>query len=386
MKILLTGLSVRAMAESAVRSEYSVIALDAFGDLDLQRLCESYAVTRDFGLPYSPAALLTASERLSFEAVAYTSNLENYPGVVGRFERQRLLLGNPPEVLRRVRNWKALYGALAEGGFPTPATILSGNGRRPDPEHRWLVKPRRGGGGRQVGFWNSPDLPGSGFMLQQYLPGRALSASFVANGKEAVVLGLTEQLIGCPEFGASGFHYCGNLLPPTFRTNSGEAQAVVQQVRDIANLLTRQFGLVGVNGMDFILVEGQVWLTEVNPRYSASMELIEQAYGLPVFDLHVRSIRLGELPKFDLLQPAPDKANWPGGPFCGKAILYAEAEGQAPDTYEWLARGIKDVPHPGDPLAAGKPICTVLAQGATSEDCLNRLVTEAAALKGEIYA
>ena len=57
MKILLIGVSARGLAESAVNSGYSVIALDAFGDLDLQGFCESHALLRDFGIPYSAAGL-----------------------------------------------------------------------------------------------------------------------------------------------------------------------------------------------------------------------------------------------------------------------------------------------------------------------------------------
>jgi predicted ATP-grasp superfamily ATP-dependent carboligase len=38
MKILVAGVSVRAMVESAIRSGYLILALDAFGDRDLRVL------------------------------------------------------------------------------------------------------------------------------------------------------------------------------------------------------------------------------------------------------------------------------------------------------------------------------------------------------------
>ncbi len=41
-------------------------------------------------------------------------------------------------------------------------------------------------------------------MLQEYIPGKACSASFVANGQDCVVLGITEQLIGMHPFGSAG--------------------------------------------------------------------------------------------------------------------------------------------------------------------------------------
>ena len=47
----------------------------------------------------------------------------------------------------------------------------------------------------------------------------------------------------------------------------------------MADAVTREFGLVGLNGIDFIARDGVPWPIEVNPRYSASMELLERARG-----------------------------------------------------------------------------------------------------------
>jgi predicted ATP-grasp superfamily ATP-dependent carboligase len=377
MKTLIVGVSARSMAESAVRSDYAVVALDAFGDLDLQRLCECYSLRRDFDLPYSARDLFKASQQLQFEAVVYTSNLENYPELVRRFSRRCPVLGNPAEVVKRVRHWPTLFATLSQAGFRSPETMYSINGKRPAPDRSWLRKPLRSGGGQHVDFWQEAEPLGRGFLLQEYLEGRVCSAAFVANKHEAVVIGLSEQLIGRPEFGGQKFHYCGNLLP---LDASVDAAAVLDQTRRIADLLTREFGLVGVNGVDFILVNGEVWLIEVNPRYSASMELIERAYGLPVFDLHVQAVTQGDLPSFDLAQTARS-----AGGYTSKAILFAEDNRRAPDTQSWPERGRRDVPHPGESLAAGKPICTILAGGVSRDDCFKNLVAEAESLKGEIY-
>ena len=102
--ILITGLSTRAIAESAVRGGHRVITLDYFGDRDQRALVENHALLRDFGLPFSAEGLLQASRRLDFEAVVYISNLENHPEVVEELARERILLGNGPVVLRQVRD------------------------------------------------------------------------------------------------------------------------------------------------------------------------------------------------------------------------------------------------------------------------------------------
>ena len=42
------------------------------------------------------------------------------------------------------------------------------------------------------------------------------------------------------------------------------------------------------------------------------------------------------------------------------------------------------VPHPGERIAVGRPICTVVAQAATPEDALAQLEEQAARLRAEL--
>jgi predicted ATP-grasp superfamily ATP-dependent carboligase len=380
MRILIIGISTRAMAESAKAAGYDLVTIDYFGDYDQKSWCENFSLKRDLNLPFGCAQLYEASRKLKFDAVAYTSNLENHPEVVQRFEdagaeKHCRLLGNSADVLSRVRHWPTLFGFLQRQGISVPATVYEGPRPATSDNRRWLRKPVHSGGGYDISFWERDRPIGAVFNLQEHISGISASASFVSNGEECVVLGLTEQIIGRAEFGARGFRYCGNVLPLTMEQN-----ALLTQVRDITTRLTREFKLVGVNGLDFVLKDGQVIPIEVNPRYSASMELIERAYGLSIFDLHVQSIQQGALPDFDLAAWLADNR------FYGKAILYAEQDGVAPDTRSWPVRDIRDVPFPGEALSAGEPVCTVLASGFTQAECFAGLVTQAEAIKGEIYA
>jgi predicted ATP-grasp superfamily ATP-dependent carboligase len=48
VRILVVGLSTRAIAESAVRGGHRVVTLDYFGDRDQRALVENHALLRDF--------------------------------------------------------------------------------------------------------------------------------------------------------------------------------------------------------------------------------------------------------------------------------------------------------------------------------------------------
>jgi hypothetical protein len=350
MRILLAGLTTRAIAESARRAGCEIITVDYFGDLDQKRLCENVSL-REEGRRYSAAAILEAASGLPYDAVAYTGGLENHPDVVAELAQGKALLGNGPETLRRVRDPEVLFPFLAARGFAHPCTLWPGS---PLPRWgTWLRKPVRGGGGQGVRVWKGGRLE-SGHILQEFVPGRPASAAFVADGWRCAVIGWTEHLLR-----PGSFAYGGNILP--LEGPSG----AFGEVREIAEALTREFGLRGVNGFDFVLRDGRPVLLEVNPRYCASMELVERATGVPVFGLH-RAACAGQMPAV-----AP-----PGGGFWGKAILYARGAVCVADSPAWLERGARDVPHPGEVIGKGRPICTVFAWGPTRQACRAALRAE----------
>jgi predicted ATP-grasp superfamily ATP-dependent carboligase len=54
------------------------------------------------------------------------------------------------------------------------------------------------------------------------------------------------------------------------------------------------------------------------------------------------------------------------------------------DTVGWLERGVRDVPHPGERIAAGHPICTLVVVAATAQGVLDELEEQAARLRAEL--
>jgi predicted ATP-grasp superfamily ATP-dependent carboligase len=363
--VLIAGVTTRAIAVSAARAGYRVTAVDAFGDLDLRAVADVITLGSTPGTRFDPLAAAIAGEHVPAGLVAYTSNLENHPKAVERLARGRRLLGNPPAVLTRVRNPIGLSSLLRSRGFATPAT-------RATPPTRsggstWLLKPRRSGGGHRVVLWrHARSVPRSSY-LQERITGIPGSVIFAANGDNAVVLGLSRQLVGDSRFGAQGFRYCGSLIgsqtTPVF-PRQGE---ILETAAALASDLTREFGLVGLNGIDFIARKGVPYPIEVNPRYSASMELLERDHGLSLFEVHVQACR-GTLPSVLETHSGIE----------GKAIVFARRDVILGDTEAWVGRqSFGDVPHPGEPVSCGRPICTVFARGSGQATCLRRLVRQA---------
>ena len=318
-----------------------VVTFDLFGDLDVRA---SRVVTAD-GL----SALVDAAVAEPAGSVVYGASFENHPALVARLAERHTLLGNPPETLRAVRDPARLAAVVPD--FPRTSFTAS-----VDRSRRWLRKPLRGGGGTRVRDWRGGALP-AGTYLQERIDGLPCSAAAVADGVDAVVLGVTEQLVGRREFGVRGYRWCGNITPPRL-----EPEALLREARAICSRVAGAFGLRGLFGVDFIWDGRRAWTLEVNPRPTASLELFT---GVDPFDAHLRGCA-GELPRVE--------ASWGTA---GKAIVFATEDVTIGDSERWLAQGVRDVPHPGERISAGHPICTVLT---TAADPLAALEEQAARL------
>jgi predicted ATP-grasp superfamily ATP-dependent carboligase len=317
MRLLLAGVSVRAFAQSAVAAGHDVVAVDAYGDLDLREIAEVMVVPP----PYTAMAAAEAARGVACDAVAYTSNFENHPEALALLAAGRTLLGNAPDVVARVR----APGFLA--GSPAVRTTPASAGD-------WLLKPLASGGGHGIRPWRVGGKVPRGMFLQERVEG--VPGSVLFDG--TTVLGTTRQLIGDPAFGGSEFKYCGNIL------------------LDRPAPALPALGLRGMHGIDFIERDGVAVPIEVNPRYTAAMELIGRR---------------------DREKAIVGKAIV-GKAIVGKAIVYARRAVTMGDTREWLGdESVADIPVPGTRVPRGRPICTVFASGRDVEECYARLVARA---------
>jgi len=371
-RVLIAGISVRAMAQSAARAGYEVTAIDAFGDLDtLQAAHRALTPRRDLDRPFSAARLAALAREVPAEFLCYGSTLENYPRTLADLMRRRHLLGNAPGVLRRVRDPLHLTRTLRRNGFAAPRTRAT-----PAEAGSWLLKPRRSGGGRGIVPWTRGSTVPRARYLQERVRGIPGSMAFSADGRRLIPLAVSRQLIGIRSLGARDFMYAGSILAPVDDPQFPHASALFARVQTLAEAVVEEFGLLGVNGIDFVARDGVPFPVEVNPRYSASLELAERAYGISVFQMHASGC-LDQLPRSALLP----RRFLP----IGKAIVYARRRVTLGDTRPWLEdASLADIPWPGEQVAAGHPICTVFATAATALECERRLLARAERVYGEL--
>jgi predicted ATP-grasp superfamily ATP-dependent carboligase len=347
MRILVIGVNIRHIACSARRAGHEVFAVDGYCDLDTERCAEEMAQLPREG-PEESISLFV--EKFRPEAIVLGPGLEeaHVKGVP--------VLNNPPEKTSLVSDKLWLASWLEKSGFPFIETYASAE----DLGFPILVKPRKGAGGVGCRRVDDPSdlLWGEGLIAQEIILGRAASVSVIGNGHEARALAVNEQLIGASWAGAKGFRYSGNITPlyPPQCNVAGMAEEIIARL-----------GLVGSNGVDFLITESGPVVVEVNCRFQGSLDTVEMATGMNVFQAHLQSFQ-GKLP------PTRGAA----GCFAGRAIIYAASDIEI--KADLLKPWTSDVPRPGSRIARDDPILSILAKGPDRNGVLAQLKKRAAML------
>jgi uncharacterized protein len=368
-RLIILGANVRAAAFSAIRAGFEPYAIDCYADRDLTAVCPAVKIQR---YPHDFEPALAAAPQAPW---LYTGGLENYPRLVGRLGELRLLWGNAGKGLREVRQPDRLAHIATQAGLRFPRKQRSLPGK--ELPARWLVKRHRSSGGLGVRFAAESDrgkLDRHNY-FQEYVAGQATSAAFVAASGRAALVGVSQQLLG-RDVGLEDrpFLYAGSIGPLVLSDDE------TSRLQSLGRLLGERFGLSGLFGVDFVRSSEDLWLIEVNPRYTASVEVLERATGVSFLARHAAACQSGEL----ATQPVASL-----GPLAGKQVVYARENGKVPPAFNELVDkfnrpgeppGIADLPQIGERIVAGQPVATVFAAGGTSNEVELQLRNRAAAV------
>ncbi len=378
--ILIIGFDTRNIVCSAKRAGHTVCSIDAFRDHDLRK-CTYASALLECRDPrelrkLDPARILEQMEGfgLDFDAVVPGSGLEyldcrNFPCPV---------LASPPEAVKEASDKRRLAKRLETLGIPHPACYSP---EETDAiEFPVMLKPAAGGGGifnrvarnreefrAVLEEFSLLDPTGeTDIMVQEFLEGTPSSVSLLATEKEALSLAVNEQLIGTLWLSRMPFAYCGNVTP--FRTeHAGEMEKLAEE-------LMLEFRLLGSNGVDFLLTEKGPVVLEINPRFQGSLDTVERATDLNLFEAHVNCFR-GEIPE----KPSTKR-------FAARGVLYSDRELFIDRTLMDVILGEEsaDIPCSGSVTGPDEPLTSLFACAPTGEEALHSLKEGAERIKAFI--
>ncbi|AYH43969.1 hypothetical protein CDA09_11310 [Azoarcus sp. DN11] len=354
--LVVAGLSARMLAEAARTSGYRAIALDLFADRDTRRAAEACLPIGDAAsLAIDGDALVDALGRAraaGAQAWVAGSGFDGHSELLAAGQAVLPLAGNPPEVAARVRDPAQFYGRLAALGIPHPQTRCD----RPPSPRGWLRKNAASSGGWDVRAARPDDADAeSSIYYQRIAAGVPMSALFVADGRRTRLVGVNMQIVR--PFCGRPFVFHGCIGPV------GVAPSVRCALEAMLDALVADFGLRGLNGLDFLLDDDEIRVIELNPRPPASIALYPDAIPEGLLRAHVEASCGGRLPAHD---PHGAVAGVRGFEtvFAQRAWNVGAPESAALAQQTWC----HDLPASGTRIARGEPLCTASAAGGDADE------------------
>jgi uncharacterized protein len=365
-RLAIVGASVRAAAQSALRAGFEVVGADLFADADLDGVCP---ITKIEDYPHGFADWLAEQD---VDAWMYTGALENYPDLVDHMATIKPLWGVSGEALRRCRDPLVLQEVFNEAGvaFPETRRINEVDWRK----RVWLAKSYRHSNGAGVWAMNSEAdvalAAQEAAYAQLLVPGFEQSAIFAVDDDSATLLGVTWQWTRLREPRGIQVGYAGSVGPLRLKC---DCRRFVRRMRPV---LSQSLGVRGVVGVDFVGWDDNWYAIEINPRYTASVEVLERAFGVSAISFHSNCFVQSPRPQFKKGKTA-----------CyGKQVIYATQQVEVDELLgaemiELQKSGqLSDVPRTGTAIGAGEPICTILVEGASIDLVTEQLHTFAKSL------
>ncbi len=337
---------------AAAAAGYQVTALDMFADIDTLRAAHaSYNVKYGHGhfdiVDFEHA--LNKVNLIDQIGLAYGSGFEAAPELLETVVERMPLIGNTPIVVRNLKRPHQFFMLLDILKIPHPEVsfqplILDSK----KSVAGWLYKQGGGSGGAHVR--KALPLPGIapevGHYFQREVPGVPISLLFAADSMRVQVIGFNQQWLS-PTL-ATPYRYGGAV------SHADLPDGVKQQLVYAAQQLTSAVGLRGLNSLDAMMDGDQLWVLELNPRLSATFDLY-QTDDCNLFELHLQA-SAGDSSNWDkLLVQLPQRAK-------AHHIVYAPYDLEIPDDINW-PDWTADIPIAGSHIAAGNPLCTILADG-----------------------
>jgi predicted ATP-grasp superfamily ATP-dependent carboligase len=367
--LVVVATSARMLAQSARRAGLRPIALDLFGDLDTRRAARWISIAnpqrKDLDPHRMEAALARLAELPRMMGWIAGGGFEDRLDVMEQCAQSLALIGNDACTVAAIKQPAEFFRVLDGYGIGHPETRST-----PPVGAGWLSK-RIGG----TGGWHVRRLPvGRSTVAATRLPSRLpsvyyqresagvpMSALFLANGKEARLVGFNRLLHGA--VGDRPYVFQGAIGPMVL------PETTTKDVRNAVSRIAAHFELAGLNSIDFLLENGHVSVLEINPRPSATLALHDERMQAGLIDAHIAACRRRLLPGEELASSAS---------ISGLRIVYSRTQFvSGPRSCARLQKlgWCHDIGREGTMTASGDPLCSVSAR-AHSEAAVLALLAQ----------
>ncbi|MBT3026789.1 MAG: ATP-grasp domain-containing protein [Candidatus Thiodiazotropha sp. (ex Ctena orbiculata)] len=349
--LLILANSGRATAESARRGGYRVAVFDGYCDQDTLAAADCWPVTQGFSNLEVDRFVDEVASLFPIKpyGVIYGAGLEESTILLRRLSTEFRLFGNDPSVLELLRRPRRYFSLLDRLEIPYPQVSFtppySAAGKR------WLIKRAGSCGGQGVAYFDAAhSAADTSCYYQRHMPGQVMSILFIADGGRHCTIGYNRLGMGASSTPAP-FLYSGAT------SHASLSHAHCANIELIVSQLVSELRLRGINSLDFVVANEGVFVIDLNPRPTATLELYEHLMDEGWIKYHIAAC-LGELPSLPLVGSAV---------IHGQRIIYSPRSFEMPGEPKWKP-WVKDRPLVGSRVVEGQPLCSLYAKGDSVEE------------------
>ncbi|MCE3017431.1 MAG: ATP-grasp domain-containing protein [Pirellula sp.] len=405
--VLVVGFTCRSLAQCANGQGFSPLVIDRCGDRDTRKAAKMHSLwlsdeditdeAIDDFLNNRPSGLDAKSCFPQFCVLA--GGTENNLHLIARLSRMFPNMMNPAQYLsmrcwKNWRNWSENSGMLFPWSWELGPILSEPDDLPRTPtdsasDNAYLFKRLDQAGGLGITAWNREESPlasplalaSSNGIVQERIDGQSVGVTFLSSTRDGIALGCTEAWPAQPHPWGP-FVYHGSVGPVSLPEEDWQLlDAFAKNVTDASHWK-------GLWQADFIRRGSQWYLLEINPRWTASMELLEASTGLELVRLHSLAVsgKLANDAWQKLLQNSQSSRIASSRCFA-KRVVYAprsievseamierwwhhrlplESFTNGSDTSSgcWFA----DIPNEPMQFETGYPVCSIIGVSASTED------------------
>jgi predicted ATP-grasp superfamily ATP-dependent carboligase len=349
-RICLIGSHIRPFMENASRYGYTVTAIDGFNDWD------SPSFGKVLGAKDGKAAeghdFFRRYAEFGDVPVIFCSPVEFFADVLVEASVATTVFNASMSAISKCRDIEFLKNSCVDGiKFPVSGFF---------PPRPNIIKKFNSVGGAGVREDDGILLPGE--YRQQLIDGISIGAVFYTSWGKTTLCGTTRHI-------NEGYKFAGCVYP------SGIAEKFYAPIEKFGKKIGAETGLAGWWGADFIITNESAWILEVNPRFTASLELIGKAHGIDIVEKQIRAF-------------SPDICHIEIGKnskYFGRLIVYAKESVVFKNPAKWFEAGMRDIPHDGELVQKGAPVLSIYADGNGYDECNKNLLSKKMELEKELY-
>ena len=344
--LVFIGNSLVSISQSVKKLNKRVINIDSFNDTDL--VGENFINSDQRG--YVNQDVLLVLEKLNLRKndtlIVVSGEYDSDKDYYNALSEFGYIAGNKQSTIQEIYNHEKLFSKLSKNNIKFPKKISPDEAKK---SKNFLKKNFYSSGGLGIQKNIIQKQKKKTDFYQAYIEGDVFSIIFISNkDKKFSIVGVNK--IFSKNTNLSDFTFSGA------RSNVSLDKKYMKRLEHMINFFVSEYGLVGINGIDFI-IKDDIYFLELNPRLTQTCFMYDDLFFNGFIEAHIEACAQNSI-SFNLKD---------------RVISYAFETMFAKNSFKFNLdldkfNFLMNIPHKNTFIEVGHPICTICIKSTKTDD------------------